>query len=114
MQYLVLIVLAQALYSAGDLARKAILHGQNFDWTLLKSLPLWLTMALSIVAFVMQLYVLKHYDLSRTITILASCAIVFSVALGVLFFKEKFSLLNYLGVVLAVVAVILTHIGHDS
>ena len=114
MQFLLLIVLAQALYSAGDLVRKSILHGQNFDLTLLKSLPMWLTLVLSGVAFVIQLFVLKHYDLSRTITILACCAIVFSVALGIIFFKEKFNLINYAGVALAVVAVILTHIGHDS
>ena len=46
--------------------------------------------------------------------ILACCAIVFSVALGVIFFKEKFNLVNYAGVALAVVAVILTHVGHNS
>lgn len=114
MQYIVLIVLAQALYSAGDLVRKQILHGADFSWSLLASLPMWLTMVLSVVAFVLQLFVLKHYDLSRTITILSSTAIVFSVALGVLFFKEKFSFVNYFGVALAVVAVILTHIGHDA
>ena len=84
MQFILLIVLAQALYSSGDLVRKFILHGQNFDLTLLKSLPMWLTMVLSVVAFVIQLFVMKHYDLSRTITILACCAIVFSVALGVI------------------------------
>ena len=114
MQYVLLIILAQALYSAGDLARKFILHGQEFDWTLLRSVPMWLTLILSMVAFIFQLYVLKHYDLSRTIVILSSCAIVFSVALGVIFFKEKFNLINYLGVALAVAAVILTHIGHDA
>jgi len=114
MQFLLLIVLAQALYSSGDLVRKFILHGQDFDWTLLRSLPMWLTLALSGVAFVIQLFVLKHYDLSRTITILACCAIVFSVALGIIFFKEKFNWINYFGVALAVVAVILTHVGHDS
>ena len=92
MQFLLLIILAQALYSAGDLVRKFV----------------------SMVAFVIQLFVLKHYDLSRTITILACCAIVFSVALGIIFFKEKFSIINYAGVALAVVAVFLTHIGHDS
>jgi len=114
MQFLLLIILAQALYSGGDLVRKFILHGQDFDLTLLKSLPMWLTMVLSMVAFVIQLFVMKHYDLSRTITILACCAIVFSVALGIIFFKEKFNLINYAGVALAVIAVILTHIGHDS
>jgi EamA-like transporter family. len=113
MQFILLIVLAQALYSSGDLVRKFILHGQDFDWTLLKSLPMWLTMILSMVAFVIQLFVMKHYDLSRTITILACFAIIFSVALGVIFFKEKFSFVNYVGVALAAVAVILTHIGHD-
>jgi drug/metabolite transporter (DMT)-like permease len=114
MQFILLIVLAQALYSAGDLVRKIILSGHDFSLKLLWSLPLWLTLVLSIVGIVLQMYVLKYYDLSRTITILASCAIVFSVVLGVFFLKEKFSLINYLGVALAIVAVILTHIGHDS
>lgn len=114
MQYVILIVLAQALYSAGDLVRKFILHGHDFDLKLLGSLPMWLTMVLSIVAFVIQLYVLKNYDLSRTITILASCALVFSVILGVFFFKEKFSTVNYLGVALALAAVFLTHYGRNS
>jgi multidrug transporter EmrE-like cation transporter len=114
MQFILLIILAQALYSASDLVRKFILHGQEFDLTLLRSLPMWITLALSGVGFVIQLFVLKHYDLSRTITILACCAIVFSVALGAIFFKEKFNLVNYAGVALAVVAVILTHVGHNS
>ncbi len=114
MQYILLIILAQALYSAGDVVRKFILHGADFNLALLKSLPMWLTMVLSMTAFVFQLYVMKHYDLSRTITILSSCALVFSVFLGVIFFKEKFSALNYLGVALALVAVFLTHLGHDS
>jgi multidrug transporter EmrE-like cation transporter len=114
MQFILLIVLAQALYSASDLVRKFILHGQGFDLTLLRSLPMWLTMVLSGVGFVIQLFVLKHYDLSRATTILACCAIVFSVALGAVFFKEKFNLVNYAGVALAVVAVVLTHVGHNS
>lgn len=114
MQFILLIILAQALYSAGDLARKVIMNGRGFDLTLLLSIPVWLTFVFSIVAFVIQMFVLKHYDFSRTITILASCGIIFSVILGALFFKEKFSPINYLGVALAIVAVILTHIGHDS
>ncbi len=106
MQYIVLIVLAQALYSAGDLVRKAILHGRDFDFTLLRSLPFWLTMVLSTVAFVIQLYVLKHYDLSRTIVVLGSSAIIFSAVLGALFFKERMNAYDIAGVVFAILAVI--------
>lgn len=106
MQYIVLIVLAQALYSAGDLVRKAILHGRDFDWTLLRSIPMWLTMALSIVAFVIQLYVLKHYDLSRTIVVLGCAAIIFSSVLGAFFFKERMNAYDILGVIFAVMAVV--------
>ena len=112
MQFILLIILVQALYSAGDLTRKLLLHGRDFDISLLASVPMWLTMVLSVVAFVIQLYVLKHYDLSRTITILACAAIILSTALGVIFLKEKFSAINYFGVALAVAAVFLTHIGH--
>jgi len=114
MQYIVLIILAQALYSAGDLARKTIMDGKDFNLSLLLSIPVWLTLVFSVVGFVIQMFVLKHYDFSRTITILASCGIVFSVVLGAVFFKEKLNLINYIGVGLAIVAVILTHVGRDS
>jgi multidrug transporter EmrE-like cation transporter len=114
MQYVMLVILVQALYSASDLVRKFILHSSEFDFGLLKSLPMWLTLVLSAVGFVIQLYVLKHYDLSRAITIMGSCAIVFSVILGIAFFREKFSLINYMGAALAVVAVVLVHVGHKA
>jgi multidrug transporter EmrE-like cation transporter len=113
MQFILLIILVQALYSAGDLVRKIIMQTKDFNLALFFSLPVLLTFFLSAVAFVIQMFVLKHYDLSRTITILASTGIVFSVVLGAIFFKEKLNLLNYVGVALAVLSVFLTHVGRD-
>jgi drug/metabolite transporter (DMT)-like permease len=110
MQYIILIVLAQPLYSSGDLVRKAILHGRDFDLTLLRSIPFWLTMTLSMVAFVIQLYVMKHYDLSRTIVVLGCSAIVFSAILGAFFFKERMNAYDIIGVGFAIMAVIFMNI----
>jgi len=108
--YVALIVLVQAMYSVGDLIRKTILSGRSFDFGLLKSVPLLLTLALSGLAFVLQLYVLKHLDLSKTIIILGSCAVIFSALLGVLVLKEKLNVYNYLGVAFAVLAVVFINI----
>lgn len=110
MIYIALIVLVQALYSVGDLARKIILHGRDFNLSLLNSVPLWLTMALSVVAFVIQLYVLKHYDLSRTIVVLGCTAVVFSAILGAVFLKERMNVYDIFGVCFAVLAVVFMHI----
>ncbi len=105
-----LIIAAQALYSVGDLMRKFILHGNEFGWGLLLNVPLLATMLLSTLAFAVQLYVLKHYDLGRTTVILGCTAVVFSTVLGAVFLKERFSLYDGIGVGFAVLAVIFTHI----
>jgi len=110
MFYVALIILVQAMYSAGDLIRKIILSGRPFDFAILKSVPLLLTFALSLVAFAIQLYVLKHLELSKTITLLGVCAVVFSAILGAVFLKEKLNAYNYAGLVFAVLAIILINI----
>ncbi len=87
-----------------------MLEKSAFDLTLLKNVPFLLTFALSTVGVVLQLYVLKHFDLSRTIILLGTFAVVLSTALGVLVLKEKFSTINYVGVAFAVLAIVLINI----
>ena len=110
MKYIAFVIFAQALYSIGDLCRKVIVSGRPFDWTLIKSIPFLLTFALSAVALVLQLYVLKHLDLSKTIVILGTCAVIFSAVLGAVFLKEKLNVYNYLGIVFAVLAIVFINI----
>lgn len=110
MLYIGLLLLAQALYSFGDLFRKFILHGQEFNLGLLLSVAFWGTLVMSLVAFIVQLYVLKHYDLSRTTIILGSVGLILSTILGVVFLKERFSFYDYIGLGFAVLAVVFTHI----
>ncbi len=111
MQYVIFILIAQAAYSAGDVIRKLVLHGQPFGFGLLRSAPFLFSFLVSIAAFVLQLYVLKHYDLSKTIVILASAGIVLSAVLGITVFHEKITSFGWTGVILAIAAVIFTHIG---
>jgi len=106
MKLVLIILVTQALYATGDLFRKIILGKSAFDFTLLKNIPFVLTLGLSAIGVVLQLYALKHFDLSRTIILLGTFAVIFSTALGVLVLKERFSPVNYLGVLFAVLAII--------
>jgi drug/metabolite transporter (DMT)-like permease len=110
MRYVIYIVMVQAAYSIGDTIRKFILHGRPFDLGLLKSAPFVLTFVLSGAAFVLQLYVLKHYDLSRTIVVLGCAAVVFSAILGAVFFKERMNVYDIFGIGFAILAVIFIHL----
>lgn len=110
MQFILLIILVQALYSVSDLVRKFVLHGREFNLSIANSLPFWITVVLSLIGFVIQLYVLKHFDLSRTIIIMGCTAVVFSAILGVIFFKERLGLYNIIGVGFAVLAIIFINI----
>jgi multidrug transporter EmrE-like cation transporter len=111
MQYIIFIIIAQAAYSIGDVVRKLVMHGQPFGFNLLSSIPFLFSFIVSGAAFLLQLYVLKNYDLSKTIVVLACAGIVISVVLGMIVFHEKVTALGWVGVTFAVLAVVLTHIG---
>jgi drug/metabolite transporter (DMT)-like permease len=111
MQYILFIIIAQAAYSIGDVIRKLVMHGQPFGFNLLGSIPFLFSFIVSAAAFLLQLYVLKNYDLSKTIIVLACAGIIFSVILGMIVFHEKVNTFGWAGVVFAVLAVVFTHIG---
>jgi multidrug transporter EmrE-like cation transporter len=111
MQYIIFILIAQAAYSVGDVVRKLVMHNQPFGLNLFSSAPFVFSFIITIAAFILQLYVLKNYDLSKTIVVLACAGIVFSVILGMIVFNEKVTALGWVGVVFAVLAVVFTHIG---
>jgi multidrug transporter EmrE-like cation transporter len=111
MQYVIFIIIAQAAYSIGDVIRKLVMHGQPFGFGLLRSVPFVFSFLVSIAAFLLQLYVLKNYDLSKTIVILACAAVVISAILGIVVFHEKINGFGWAGVGFAVLAVIMSHLG---
>ncbi len=104
---IILITIVQGIYSISDLWKKIALGNRGFRWNILLD-PLFLVgLLVPLAAFALQMYVLSRYELSRTVTIMGVCAVVFSVALGILFLKERYTTINYLGVVFAVLAIIL-------
>ena len=111
MQNLIFIIIAQAAYSASDVMRKLIMHGQPFGFNLLRSVPFLFSFVISIAAFVLQLYVLRSYDLSKTIVVLGAAAILFSAILGIVVFHERINTYGWIGAGFAVLAIVFTHIG---
>ena len=107
---IILIFITQLIYSLSDLGKKLILQKEAYGLNLLTNWKFMLITVLAGLGFLTQIYVLKHYDLSRTIILLATFAVVLSAIFGVVFLHEKLSLLNMVGIVFAVIAIILVQI----
>lgn len=104
---IILIAIVQSIYSVSDLWKKIALGNRGFRWSILTD-PLFLVgLTVPLIAFALQMYVFSRYELSRTITIMGVCAVVFSMTLGILFLKERYTAINYLGVLFAILAIIL-------
>jgi drug/metabolite transporter (DMT)-like permease len=109
MSYLALIA-AQLLYTVSDTWKKLILGEAGFSAaTLVKPIFLVAT-SIALIGFVFQMYALSKMDLSRTIVGLGMLAVLFSTAAGVFFFKEQLNGWNYLGLGMALVAILLVNL----
>lgn len=102
-----LIFLAQLIYSTADLGQRITALKYGYGWHLLTK-PLFLAI-LIIPAFglALQIFVLSRYEVSRTITLLGIFAVVITPLLGVFILKEKFSMVNWMGVAFAIIAITL-------
>lgn len=107
---IILIFIAQLIYSTSDLFQKIIFNKVGFGIHLLKNIPFLAALLLAISGFVLQRLALSRYDLSRTIILFGVFAAVFSVLFGVIFLREKFIPLNYLGLGFAVLAIVLVQL----
>ncbi len=107
---LLLIFVAQLIYSTSDLFQKMIFNKVGFGLHLLKNVPFLAAMLLAISGFVLQRLALSRYDLSRTIVLFGVFAVIFSVLFGVIFLRERMTIINYLGVVFAILAIVLVQI----
>lgn len=108
--YPILIFITQLIYSLSDLGKKIILGKAGFNWGLLTNWKFLLVTVAAGLGFLIQIYVLSRYDLSRTIILLGTFAVVLSAIFGVIFLHEKLSILNIAGIIFAVLAIILVQL----
>lgn len=107
---ILLIFVAQLIYSTSDLFKKIVMNNVGFGLHLLTN---WKFLAVSVFAllgFAVQMLALSRYDLSRTIILLGVFAVLLSTILGVLVLHERLSPINYLGLGFAVLAIILVQL----
>ena len=104
------ILIAQILYTIADVFQKKVLGTGGFNIRTLASPAFLVTFLISGSGFFFQMFALSKMDLSRTIILLGVFGVVMAAAAGILVFHDKFAWYNYLGVVLAVAAIVLVRI----
>lgn len=104
------LVVAQALYTASDTWKKVIFGESGFSFGTLVSPAFLATLAVAAVGFLFQMYALSKVDLSRTIITMGVLAVIFSAGAGVWYLRETLEWWNWVGVGLAVGAIVLVNI----
>jgi drug/metabolite transporter (DMT)-like permease len=104
------VVIAQVLYSASDAWKKTQLDSGGFSATTLLRPAFLVAVLIGGVGFLFQMHALSKLDLSRTIITMGLLAVIFSVAIGILKFHERFTPLNIVGVAFACIAIILINL----
>lgn len=104
---IVLILLAQLIYSAADLGQRITAMRYGYGWHLLTKPLFLLILVIPAFGLMLQIFVLSRYEVSKTITLLGVFAVTITPLMGVLVLREKFSVTNWIGVVFAVVAIFL-------
>ena len=101
------IFVAQCFYTVADVFQKKVLGGAGFSFRTLLSLPFLATLLISGTGFVFQMFAMSKTDLSRTIILLGVFGVVLAAIAGVVVFHDKLSLKNYVGIAMAVAAIVL-------
>lgn len=112
MSNVLLILLAQLIYSSADLGQRVIALKYGYGWHLLTKPIFLLILIVPGIGLALQVFVLSRYEVSRTITLLGVFAVTITPLLGVLVLKEKFSTTNWIGVVFAILAIFLVSSRH--
>ena len=101
------IFIAQTFYTVADVFQKKVLGGLGFSAATLLNPKFLATLLISGTGFVFQMYALSKVELSRTIIMLGVIGVVLAAIAGVLVFQDKLSVKNYVGIALAVIAIVL-------
>lgn len=107
MANVLLIFLAQLIYSTADLGQRVTALKYGYGWHLLTKPLFLLILVIPGIGLALQIFVLSRYEVSRTITLLGIFAVIITPLLGVFLLKEKFSAVNWMGVAFAVIAIVL-------
>lgn len=110
MSAIVVILITQLIFSLTDLLARS--HLRNSSLGLSSFLQPWfLTYAVvRVTSTIAQFYVFTKIDLGKTVTLFAVAGIIFANILGVLFLKEVLSVKDYIGVILAIIALVILSI----
>lgn len=108
MAYIALVA-AQLLYTVSDVWKKVIFKAGGFSVATLIKPAFIAAMVLAGIGFLFQMYTLSKIDLSRTIISMGMMAVVFSACAGVFYLKESLTPANWIGVVMALAAIMLVN-----
>lgn len=101
------VFLSQAFFTAADSLQKFILKRKGFSAGTLLNWKFLLTLPVAGVGFVFLMYGLSKMDVSKTIILLSIFGVLLAAAAGTLFFHDRISWYNVVGIGLAVVSIVL-------
>ena len=108
MPYIILIlILIQLIFSAGDLMGRHYMSTQGFHLSSFVSSWFVLFLTLRIIAIIGQLYIFANLELGKTITLFTITGLLLANLLGFLVLKEVLSPITYIGIVLAILAFVI-------
>ena len=97
----------QLVYSLSDFMGRKYMSLQGFHWSTFFTGWFLVYFIIRQLAMFGQLYVFAHIPLGKTMAMLAAASILLSNLLGVLFLKEVLSGWGYVGVSLAILAILI-------
>jgi uncharacterized membrane protein len=106
MRTLLILIGTQALYTSGDFMARYYMSRRGFNVEILTSAWFWVYTAIRQVATLGQLYIFASIPLGKTMALFAATSVVLSNVVGFLFLAERLSAFGYIGVVLAVCAIL--------
>jgi len=107
---IIVILITQLIFSGTDLLARGHLRSTNLGVSsFLQPWFIWYAV-IRVASTAAQFYVFTKIDLGKTITLFSVAGIIFANILGVLFLKEVLSTKDYVGVVLAIIALIILSI----
>ena len=103
---LIILLGAQLLFTTSDFMGRYYMKKYGFDASMLTTVWFWIYQTIRQVATFGQLYVFANIPLGKTMALLGATSIILSNVLGVFFLREMLSPIAYIGVGLAVAAIL--------